>query len=68
MLGTMWSRNYTGEAETFVLWSQGGVEICLFLLDQTARMETKKVETKKKILTHPVLTYRTKLFKTNRMI
>jgi hypothetical protein len=41
----MWSRNYTGEAETFVLWSQGGVEICLFLLDQTARMETKKVST-----------------------
>ena len=45
MLGAMWSRNYTGEAETFVLWSQGGVEICLFLLDQTARMETKKVST-----------------------
>jgi hypothetical protein len=45
MLGTMWSQNYTGEAETFVLWSRGGVEICLFLLDQTARMETKKVST-----------------------
>jgi len=45
MLGTMWSQNYTGEAETFVLCSQGGVEICLFLLDQTARMETKKVST-----------------------
>ncbi len=43
MLGTMWSRNYTGEAETFVMWSQGGAEICLFLLDQTARMNTKKV-------------------------
>ena len=41
----MWSRNYTGEAETFVMWSQGGVEICLFLLDQTARMDTKKVST-----------------------
>jgi len=41
----MWSRNYTGEAETFVMWSQGGVKICLFLLDQTARMDTKKVST-----------------------
>ncbi len=45
MLGTMWSLNYTGGVETFVLWSQGGVKICLFLLDQTARMETKKVST-----------------------
>ena len=45
MLGTMWSRNYTGEAETFVMWSGGGVEICLFLLDRTARMDTKKVST-----------------------
>ena len=45
MLGTMWSRNHRGEAETFVLWSQGGVEICLFLLDRTARMDTKKVST-----------------------
>ncbi len=45
MLGTMWSRNYTSEVETFVMWSQGGVKICLFLLDRTARMDTKKVST-----------------------
>jgi hypothetical protein len=42
MLGTMWSRNHTGEAETFVIWSWGGVEIFVFLLDRTARMDTKK--------------------------
>ncbi len=45
MLGTMWSRNYTGEVEIFVMWSRGGVKICLFLLDRTARMDTKKVST-----------------------
>ena len=45
MLGTMWSQNYTSESETFVMWSRGGVKICLFLLDQTARMDTKKVST-----------------------
>ena len=40
MLGTMWSRNYTSEVETFVMWSRD----CLYLFDRMLESILRKFQ------------------------